>query len=150
MSEIKLTWGGNMFNGTAMPTLYWGARTIFHRATVEYEKRYKRRPKMVKTKAWLDFLPDRKGWAGTLYENPWHPDSPPGPVQPPDLFKALENRAEFKCFCQWLQKDAMPALTAWAQNPQGVFEINEDVAKYHMRASDCNNSGYCYVAAWRE
>ena len=156
----SLGWGSCLFNGLAMPELYWGARTIFHPSSVEYERQgykrnrngqivpeYKGGPPVSKIKeichkAWLDFLPDRRGWAGSLYEQ-----------QGLDI---LQKREEFINFRKWLDKDAMPQLKKWIQGQEAsssqVLEIAQkhENRTYHLRASPCASYGYCYLAAWSE
>ena len=165
-TEIKsvadsLGWGSGLFNGTATPSLYWGARTIFHpgssrdekttikrnRTTGAVVREFKNGParwnyKTITEKAWLDFVPDRLGWAGALYAA--------------EDFDTLKERSEFKAFTKWHKEVAMVAVTKWIQNQDSssadVFElVRADFGvTYKIRTSMNASYGYCYVASWSE
>lgn len=151
-----------MFNGTASPSLIFGARTIFHPGSVEYKKKgYKRNRKgeivrqwkggppeweyeEIKQEAWLDFLPDRRGWGGSIKQ------------EEGDDWRKLHQRAEFIHFRTWFENTAMPALFKWVQGQEPsssqVFELvhQEMAVRYVLRASPNASYGYVYIAAWRE
>lgn len=138
-SEI-LGWGSCMYNGAGTPSLYWGARAIFHPRRYEHGAR----GALVKVPAYLDIPPDRRGWAGTMYE-----------AHETRAWDELQERTEFLNFRNWLQEAAYPQLEKWIQGQDSssgaVFElIHFEGVRYHYRASPNASYGYVYIAAWRE
>ena len=155
--KASLGWGGCMYDGEGVPKLYWGARTIFHGPTLEYEKCGLNRNRLtgkvvqsnpykyrtIRTKGHLEFLYDRKGWGGALYrtdcDDAW--------------FQQFIALPEVKAMIEWLGTNdegmAMPALNRWVQRcgQDETFELAD--GPYRMRASCRNSGGYCYIAAWQ-
>ena len=157
IESISNDWGGCMFDGTVIPLIYLGARTIFHqgksdRQCIGYERNRKgevrreykggpplRKYKYTETPAHLEWLGDRKNWAGTVYDQ--HED-----------FEQFKETPQFKAFKLWL--DATMAdglqkqLDRWSGSSSEVFESHAGIL--HFRASANQSHGYVYLAAWMD
>jgi hypothetical protein len=165
--NASLGWGSCEFDGTTVPLLYWGARTILHRRKEEqvkdgYERytkgprkgevkrEWKGGPPLIKWKetieqAWLEFLPDRQGWSGTLYNELSSKEGF-------DFEDQFRHMPDVEAFVEWLEHVVKPKLEAWlqGQSPSSDDRLIMDEGKFHYRASCRASYGYCYIAAWRD
>lgn len=134
----KLGWGSIEYDGTTVPFLYFGARTIFNGPELNYENPRLQGGKKRKIPAWLDFVSDRKNWAGTLVDQYGH--------------ERAQLSRHYMAFKDWLDKQGLSALDRWLQraSQNDRFVLDHNGQGYHVRAGCRNSGGYCYVAAWMD